>query len=96
MTDEEWYDSEIAPKLLELADECSKRDLSFIAAVEYEPDSVAFTRRFAEDVGLKMTMIGHCAKTAPNIDGYVIGLAKYCREKGIPIDASMVMQKLTG
>lgn len=95
MTDEEWYDKEVSPKLLELAEECGKRGLSFAAVVEYEPGSVAHVRRFTEDPGLKMVMIDHCAKTAPNIDGYVIGLARYCREKGISMDASMVMRKLT-
>lgn len=96
MTDEEWYDTEISPKLLELAEECGKRGLSFVAAVEYAPDSIAHVRRFTDSPGLKMTMIDHCAKTAPNIDGYVIGLARYCTEKGIDTGASIVMRKLTG
>lgn len=96
MKDEEWYDKEISPKLLELAEECGKRGLSFVSVVEYEPGSRAHIRRLTEDAGLEMMMIEHCATTAPNIDGYVIGLARYCREKGIPIGASMVMQKLTG
>jgi hypothetical protein len=37
-------------------------------------------------------MIAHCAKTAPNIDGYMIGLIRYCREKGIDTGASMFVR----
>lgn len=91
---EDWYDREISPKLAELANACGDRGLSFIAVVEYEHGSQATTTRFAEGAGLAMTMIKHCAHTAPNLDGYVIGLIKYCRENGIDTGASIVMQQL--
>lgn len=93
---EEWYDREIAPKLRELAEACHARGMSFLACVEYEPGSRAGTYWLTEDAGLEMTMVKHCATTAPNIDGYVIGLARHCEEKGIDTGASMVMRKLTG
>jgi hypothetical protein len=96
MTNEEWYDKEISPKLLELAEECGKRGLSFVSVVEYEPGSRAHIRRLTEDAGLEMVMIEHSASTAPNIDGYVLGLIRYCREKAIDTGASIVMRKLTG
>lgn len=95
MTNEEWYDTEIAPKLAELANLCGDRGMSFLSVVEYEPGSRSTTQRATGNTGLEMTMIAHCAKTAPNIDGYVIGLARYCRENGIDTSASFVMQKLT-
>lgn len=91
---EDWYDSEIAPKLRELADKCHAQGMSFVAAVEYEPGSRGGTYWLTKDAGLEMIMIQHCAKTAPNIDGYVIGLARYCDEKGINMGASLIMRQL--
>lgn len=91
---EDWYDREIAPKLLELSSACHGRGMSFLSVVEYEPGSRARTRRLTEAAGLEMVMIEHCAHTAPNIDGYVLGLIRYCREKGIDTGASIVMRQL--
>jgi hypothetical protein len=91
---EDWYDREIAPKLAKLANACGNRGLSFIAVVEYESGNQATTTRFSEGAGLAMTMISHCAQTAPNLDGFVIGLARYCQEKGIDTGASIVMRQL--
>lgn len=91
---EDWYDSEIAPKLRELCQACMTRGLSFTASVEYDPGSRGRTEWLAPNAGLEMIMIRHCAQTAPNLDGYVIGLIKYCREKDIPMDASMVARRL--
>lgn len=91
---EAWYDKEIAPKLRELAAACHAREMSFLACVEYEPSSRAGTYWLTENAGLEMTMIKHCATTAPNIDSYVIGLARYCEERGIDTGGSLVMRKL--
>jgi hypothetical protein len=93
MTNEEWYDKKIAPKLAELANQCGERGMSFLSVVEYEPGSRSRTQRLTNGAGLEMTMIAQCAMTAPNIDGFMIGLAKYCREKGIETSASFVMQQ---
>jgi hypothetical protein len=90
---EDWYDKEIAPKLLELSQQCYDHGMSFLSIVEYERGSRARFRRLTKDAGLEMTMIDHCAHTAPNIDGYVLGLIKYCREKGIDTGASLIMQR---
>lgn len=93
---EDWYDREVAPKLAELCRACHERGMSFLSVVEYEPGSRSRTLHFTADAGLEMNMINYCAQTAPNIDGFVIGLIKYCREKGIDTGASIVMRKLTG
>ena len=96
MSDKEtYYDEEIAPALLELANKCKEAGLSFVAVVEYAPDELARTRMLQQDAGLKITMVEHCAHTAPNMDGYVMGLARYCNENGIDTSGSMVMQQLS-
>lgn len=89
---EDWYDREIAPKLLELSKACHDRGMSFLSVVEYEPGGRAQTRRLTDKPSLEMTMIQHCANTAPNVDGYMMGLYRHCREKGIDTSASMVMR----
>lgn len=89
---EDWYDREIAPKLLELCQACQERGMPFLSVVEYEPGSRSSTFMLGENPGLEMVMIQHCAKTAPNIDGFMIGLLRYCREKGIDTSGSMFVR----
>jgi hypothetical protein len=89
---EDWYDREIAPLLLALANKCGDRGMSFLSVVEYEPGRRSRTQRLLESAGLEMTMISHCAMTAPNIDGYMIGLIRYCRERGIDTGSSMFVR----
>lgn len=91
---EQWYDREIAPKLLELGESCRARGMSFLSVVEYEPGNRSRTFTVTDNADLEMVMIQHCAQTAPNLDSYVIGLIRYCREKGIDTRASIVMQQL--
>jgi len=93
---EEWYDREIAPKLKELCEACAAHGMSFLSAVEYAPNKLAQTYQVKSDAGLEYVMLQYCARTVPNVDSYMIGLIRHCREKGIDIGASMVMRKLTG
>lgn len=95
MTNEEWYDTEIAPKLLELCNACGDRGMSFIATVEYEPSEMSTTKRLVNP-GLAMVMLAHCAHSGANIDGYVIGLVRYLREHKISWDSSIVMRQFGG
>jgi len=55
MTNEEWYDKKIAPKLAELANQCGERGMSFLSVVEYEPGSRSRTQRLTNGAGLEMT-----------------------------------------
>lgn len=94
--DEQFYDSEIAPKLRELCEACKARGLSFLAVVEYAPGEHGRTFWRSDSAGIGMVMSQHCAATAPNIDGYVIGLARYCNERGIDTSGSIVMRMMKG
>lgn len=89
---EQVYDEQIAPRLVEIAELCIAAGMSFLATVEYEPTKRATTRVIGPDSCLAMVMQSHCANTAPNIDSYIIGLAKYCNREGIDLSASYVMQ----
>ena len=91
---EKFYDEVIAPKLMEIGKICTEKGIPFLAVAEYAPGEVGETRMIAPDECLKMVMIRHCTKTAPNIDGYCIGLLRYANEKGIDTGASIVMSML--
>jgi hypothetical protein len=93
---EKFYDDEIAPALLAISEKCRARNMSFLAVVEYDPGERGRTIMLTPDAGLAMTMVNHCAKMGENIDGYVMGLMRYCGEKGIDTSASMVINQLTG
>lgn len=91
---EQFYDEHIAPALLALMEQCRENGLSMIAEVQFGPanEDRGSSIVMQPDASLAMVMIRHCAKTAPNIDGYMIGLTRYCAEKGIDTSASIYMK----
>ena len=93
---EKYYDDVLTAKLAEIARLCKKKAIPFLAVIEYAPGKIGETRMQTPDECLKMVMIRHCTKTAPNVDGYIMGLAKYTRDKGIDTSGSIVMQRLMG
>lgn len=99
MTDEAkeaFYDAEIAPALLALAEKCKERDIPFLAVVEWNPNDRGQTIVQIPDQSMAMTMLAYCARMENNLDGYVIGLIRYCRQKGIDISSSMVARVVGG
>jgi hypothetical protein len=92
MNTEKIYDTEIAPKLLEIAKICEANGIPFLALVEWAPGNIGRTELRTKDECLEMIMVRHCAKTAPNIDGYVLGLAKWANKEGIDMRGSFVMR----
>lgn len=92
MTNEEWYDAEIAPALSELAKKCHERDMSFVAAVEYDPGNRGGIYYLTDDAGLEMRMLHICAQTVPNVDSYVINLKRLAARDGIDTSSSFVLK----
>ena len=92
---EKFYDEVIAPKLKEVASLCKEVGMPFFAVVEYAPGDIGETTMQFPCECLKMVMVRHCFKTAPNIDGYVLGLAKYANQKGMDMSGSFVMRPFT-
>ena len=91
---EAWYDSEIAPALAALAKRCHERGMSFIAVVEYQQDEYATMCHVGDNACLPVQMVKMCLQTAPNVDSYLINLARYCKAKDIDARTSMVMRRL--
>jgi hypothetical protein len=92
MNNEEWYDKEAAPRLRALIEEASARGMSAVAVIEYAPGHRGRTSKMGPHAGLAMKMLTLCAAAGENIDGYVINLARYCREHKIDTSASIIMQ----
>jgi hypothetical protein len=91
---EQFYDEEIAPAVLAIAQKCEENGIPFLSVTEYAPGKFGETAVRTPDETLKLTMVRHCLKTAPNIDGYIIGLVKYLKEKGVDTSASIVCRTL--
>lgn len=91
---EKFYDEAIAPKLMEVCELCKAKKIPFLAVVEYAPGEIGSTSMQHPDECLNMVMIRHCTKTTPNIDAYILGLARYAVEKGIDTRSSLIMQLL--
>jgi hypothetical protein len=92
-TQEQFYDEQIAPILFDLAKKCEANGLSMVAVVQYGPADMdrGDTVILQPDASLPMVMVRHCAKTAPNVDAFMIGLTRYASEKGIDTSASIYM-----
>lgn len=93
---EAFYDKEIAPKLLEIVTLCKEKGIPFLAVAEYSPRLIGRTELKTEGECTSMVMVRHCARTAPNIDGYIIGLSRWAKENSVNIDGSIVMKMLKG
>jgi hypothetical protein len=90
---EAWYDAEIAPALAALAKRCNERGMAFVAVVEYQPGDRGGTYYLTKDAGLPMVMLNLCARTAPNIDAYIINLSRHAQREGIDTSGSFVMKQ---
>ena len=91
MSNEAWYDTEIAPVLMELAEKCQAKRVPFIAVVEYAHNQRAGTYFVPPEAGLSQRLVYLCAKTAPNVDAFVIEAKRYCTKHGIDTSGSAVM-----
>ena len=89
---EKLYDEVIAPKLKEIGDLCVKNGIPLFAFVEYEPGKTASTSFQTNDECIEMVMVRHCAKTAPNVDGYIIGLSRWAKKHNVDVSGSMVLK----
>ena len=90
---EDFYDTEVAPALLDLANKCAERGLHFLAQVEYGPGEFGLTHKFADDPHLAMIMLALCARAKHNIDSFIIGLLRYANENDIDISGSIILRQ---
>lgn len=86
MTNEEFYDKEIAPALAQLASQCKNRGMSLLAHVEFDgvgfpPLSIGTTASLEKDCSFAMRM-AYMAGMSANVDALILALMKYGRKNG--------------
>ncbi len=91
MTNEEFYDKEIAPKLMSLGELCQERGMSFSCFVEYAPDNYAETSCVKAEASVSFRMILWAAAARGNLDSFVIAAQRYAQKSG---HRSMVLRML--
>lgn len=88
MTNEEIYDTEIAPELLKLGRRCQELGLSFIACVEYDAanQGIGRTEFMQQDVVGKLSaaqrLTHWAARSQGNIDKLMMACDRHGRQHG--------------
>lgn len=93
-TGEQIYDEEIAPALLKIGERVKGLGMSMVAVVEYAPNERGDTTVMGGESGLEMHMLYICAKSAPNVDSYILNLRRLCYKHGIDVSGSMILKGL--
>lgn len=89
-----FYEEEIAPKLLEMADACYERGMSFVTGVSLgEEEGMATIGRLTEDAKIGIKALAMLSRTTPNIDQFVFSLIVHCNENNIDIGSSIFLSK---
>lgn len=96
MTNDEFYDKEIAPELARLARLCEKKDMSFIAVVEIDEGDFGRTSLFTEDAHLTMLLLKVLTKADGNMDAFLSGVLRYAKENNIDYGDSVFMKLIAG
>lgn len=79
---ESFYDEEVAPALAALGRGCKSRGMSLIACVEYAPGELGKTFLVQDEAHPAMHLLALAQHTLPNIDAFVIGAMKQCKQRG--------------
>lgn len=93
MSDEEFYDAEIAQLLLKAGQLAQDRGLAFVATVEYAPGDFGTTATLPANHSHAMAMNKMAAMAKGNLDALAIGMAKRVREAGCG-HSSVVLERL--
>jgi hypothetical protein len=86
MTNEEFYDAEIAPVLMGLAKKCQRRDMPLICAVQYdkESDGVGFTETHSGDEKMcfVQVLVHWAARARGNVDKVFLTVDRHAQKHG--------------
>jgi hypothetical protein len=77
VTNEEFYDAEIAQALADLAKICQKRGMAFLAAVEYEPNKVGSTSLIPATAGIEINLTSMAMQANGNVDALYFALKRH-------------------
>jgi nicotinamidase-related amidase len=82
MTNEAFYDQEIAPALAALAERCRERGLSIIAMVEWEPGEGGRTVSIQPGSSFGIRLAEAAMQANGNVDSLMIAVARHAKEHG--------------
>ncbi len=82
MTNEEFYDAEIAPGLLDAAAKCQAKGIPFLALVEYETGKLSRTEFLPTTAGIGQRIATWAARANGNVDSLMIAVQRHAKEHG--------------
>lgn len=88
-----FYDSEIAPLLMELSRLCEARGMGFVASVEFTPGGNATTANGPAQESINGLLVLWASRAAGNLDKLALSAARHVKESGLPHN-SVVLQAL--
>lgn len=94
LSNEAWYDQEVAPVLVQLGLSCKARGMSLIAVTEYGPGERASVQQIEPTAGLAMQMLRINVNAGENFDSYVINFMRWAKAQGVSLDASLIAKKI--
>jgi hypothetical protein len=81
-TKEQFYDEQISPELIALAEKCREKGLSLLAVCEWEALKTGSTRLLQPDASIGMRMADAVVKANGNIDSFMFAIMRHAREHG--------------
>lgn len=96
LTNEQFYDQEIAPQLKLLMNKCAERNMPFIAVVEFEHEQCGLTADVPESASVWVHLVLHAYATKGNLDAFVIRVVRWAQERKISIEETMIGHLLKG
>lgn len=79
---EAFYDSQIAPVLMDLASKCQDNGLSIAAMVEWDPGETGRTAAITAGAGYGIRMAEAAMRSHGNADTLIMALMKHATEHG--------------
>lgn len=91
---EAFYDQVLAPELKRIGQLCAEHNMSLLAVVQIDAETLGRTAELQADHCLAMTMLNHCAKSGVNVDQYVFGLLSYLKQNNLDYSASIALNTI--
>lgn len=89
MTNEEFYDTEIAPALAAIGRKCMERKMAFAASVEYDPLTAGTgateyhpATKPVLEVSAKQLLVHWAIRCKGNVDALIMDIDKWAKEHG--------------
>lgn len=79
---EDFYDREIAPILLDLANKCAENGLSFVAMAEWDAGETGRTMKVREDAGIGIKMALWAMQATGNADNLIWAMQRHGKAHG--------------